>query len=63
MTQNAWTVIQVLIRNIWSLFNSWYIPGTNVTPAGFALLILFIALIIKFIKRVTFTDHSDSEDG
>ena len=59
MTRNAFDVLAFLLRQIWRFFNSWYIPGTNVTPAGFMLLVLFLALVIRFIKRITFTHHTE----
>lgn len=62
MTRDAFNVLGTLIAQIWRLFNSWYLPGTNVTPAGFFLLIAFLALIIRFIKRITFTHHTEGSE-
>ena len=41
MTDDALLVVQCLFQTIWQLFNSWYIPGTNVTPAVMIFGFLF----------------------
>lgn len=61
MTADALSVVQSLFQSIWTLFNSWYIPGTHVTPAGIALFGLFMLLVIRFIKRVFLGDNSGGE--
>ena len=58
MTQDALSIVQTIFNSVWSLFNSWYIPGTHVTPAGFALFALFVALVIRFIKRLFLGEDS-----
>lgn len=58
MTQNALDIVNTIFDSVWSLFNSWYIPGTHVTPAGFALFALFMVLVIRFVKRVFIGDNS-----
>lgn len=50
MTADALLVIQTLFGSIWSLFTSWAIPGTNTTPAGMFVFLLFAVLGLKFIK-------------
>lgn len=37
-------------QTFWQFFNSWYIPGTNVTPAGFMLFSVFTYLVLKFLN-------------
>ena len=39
MTADALLVLRTLFGSIWALFNSWYIPGTNVTPAAFFIFL------------------------
>lgn len=55
MTQDAYALLSTLMRQLWRLFSEWYLPGTNVTPAGFLLLVAFLAIIIRFLKRITWT--------
>ena len=43
---------QVLLAQFWRFFNSWYLPGTNVTPAGLFFCILVGITVIKFIRRL-----------
>lgn len=52
MTSDAILVVQCLFSTIWSLFTSWYIPGTNVTPAQFFLFLGSASLGITFIVRI-----------
>lgn len=55
MTSDAILVVECLFSSIWSLFTSWYIPGTNVTPAQFFLFLISASLSITFVVRmVTF---------
>lgn len=49
MTDDALSVLVCLFSNIWRLFNSWCIPGTNVTPAVAAFGILFTVMMFNFI--------------
>lgn len=51
MTNDALSVLFCLFSNIWRLFNSWLIPGTNVTPAEAAFGILFTVMIFNFIGQ------------
>lgn len=59
MTQNAFTFLTAFIAQIFRLFTSWYLPGTNVTPAGLLFFFLAGALSIKFIKAIFLSDFSD----
>lgn len=60
MTADALLVVQTLFTSIWSLFNSWYFPGTNVTPAAMAFFILACSVILRIVKKYLF---GDSDDG
>lgn len=51
MTNDALSVLDCLFSNIWRLFNSWRIPGTNVTPAEAAFGILFTVMMFNFIGQ------------
>lgn len=52
MTNDAKLVVQCLFETIWRFFTSWYIPGTNVTPATMALFLLLTALALRFLFRL-----------
>lgn len=52
MTNDALSVVSVLFGSIFQLFTSWYIPGTNVTPAVALFGILFITLVFRFLAHV-----------
>lgn len=49
MTNDALLVVECLFKTIWNLFNSWYIPGTNVTPAVMLFGFLFLKICFRFI--------------
>lgn len=50
MTADALLVVRFLFTTIWSLFTSWYIPGTNVTPAAMGFFLLASVSILKILK-------------
>lgn len=52
MTADALLVVQTLFSVLWSLFTSWHIPGTAVTPASLFVFFLFAVLVIRFVKRI-----------
>ena len=52
MTDDALLVLQTLFQSIFSLFTSWYIPGTNVTPAVAFFGILFISILFRVLARL-----------
>lgn len=67
MTQDAYLIFWNLVQQVWRFFSEWYIPGTNVTPAGFMFVVAFTAIILRFLKRVTWTSihekgSKDDED-
>lgn len=49
MTSDAVKIVQCLFTEIWRLFNGWYIPGTNVTPAMWAIFSLLVVIVLKFV--------------
>lgn len=52
MTQEVLDFLGGFFAQFWRLFNSWYIPGTNVTPAGLLLFCSFVPIAMKFIKNI-----------
>ena len=54
MSFDALRIVHFLFTKIWSLFNSWYIPGTNVTPAGMAFFCWATILVIRIIEFAIF---------
>lgn len=49
MTDDAILVLKCVFENIFRFFNSWYIPGTNVTPGTAAFGCLFLAAVFRFV--------------
>lgn len=58
MSADALSLLSGLFSAFWRLFTEWYLPGTNVTPAAFALSILFIWLLIRRLVRMFDTQSS-----
>ena len=52
MTRDGLLVLECLFGNMWRLFTSWYIPGTEVTPAGFLVFLAFAGLILRWLTRL-----------
>lgn len=62
MITSAVQIVRFIFTQVWRLFNSWYVPGTNVTPAGFLFLVLFLTLVLKFGKRLFGLRHKEDDD-
>ena len=52
MTNDAILVLECLFESVWLLFTSWYIPGTDVTPAGAFMFLAFAGLALRFLYRL-----------
>lgn len=52
MTNDGILVLECLFGNVWSLFNSWYIPGTKVTPASFLMFLAFAGFVLRWLSRL-----------
>lgn len=52
MTQDALLILATLFGPIWSLFTSWEIPGTHMTPAEWGFFLLTVTLLLRFLKRL-----------
>ena len=51
MTSDAILVLKCVFGNIFRFFNSWYIPGTNVTPCTAAFGCLFLSVVFRFVGQ------------
>lgn len=49
MVADAVLVVRFVFTYIWRFFNSWYFPGTHVTPAGIIYFVLASTLFIKLV--------------
>lgn len=52
MTNDALSVVSVIFTTVFRLFNSWYIPGTNVTPAVAFFGILFVVTFFRVFGKL-----------
>lgn len=60
MTADAILIVKFLFSAVWQFFVSWYIPGTNVTPAGMAF---FLLLSVFVLRLISFLLGKSSDDG
>lgn len=49
MTSDFLSGLNMIFKIGWDLLTSFYIPGTNVTPAGFMLFVVVSGLSLKFL--------------
>lgn len=52
MTDDALLVVKSIFGTCFKLVNSWYIPGTNVTPAVALFGLLFLGILFRIIALV-----------
>lgn len=52
MTENAFTLLSNALSQIWRIFTSITVPGTNFSFAILGLFILFVPLVLKFFVRL-----------
>lgn len=53
MLADGFSVISTVFTQCWRFFNSFYIPGTSVTPAAFGLFSLSVVLVLKIVSLLT----------
>lgn len=63
MTADAVMVFEMLFGTIWTLFTSWEIPGTHMSPAEWAFFVLGTVLIVKILKRLLLDKYDDDDFG
>lgn len=63
MIQDVVLVIRLLFGPIWSLFTSWHIPGTLITPAEFAFFSLSFVFAIRIFKFFILGRNSNDNGG
>ena len=50
MSSDVLSILNVFFSSAWMYFNSWCIPGTNVTPAAMSFMLLASFFILRWIK-------------
>lgn len=54
MTGDVLAFFSGLVAQVWRFFNSWHVPGTNVTPAGWLLFLLSAGVLFRFLSKLGF---------
>lgn len=62
MTSDFLLGVKAIFTTIWRLFTSWAIPGTRMSPAGWAFFVLSSMLVIRFIMRFGVTVEVSDDD-
>lgn len=62
MTDQAIAILSGSLNQLWRFFNSWNIPGTNVTPAELGFFFLFVRVAFAVIGHI-FNNPRDIPTG
>lgn len=54
MTSEVLSFLKGVIAVLFSLFTSWRIPGTDVTPGMWILFLLSVVVLFRFLKKLGF---------
>lgn len=59
MTADFLLLLRFVFTDLWQFFTSWHIPGTNVSPASWALFALGMVLVMRYLRK----NGGDSNNG
>lgn len=54
MTSDALSFLSGVFGVLFSIFTSWHIPGTNVTPAMWFVFLLSVGILFRFLGKLGF---------
>ena len=60
MTADGLAVLKCLFGSVWSIFTSWHVPGTNVSPAMWMLFFVVASMGLRVFLRVLGSSSSVS---
>lgn len=58
MIGDSFQIVEALFTEIWRLFNSWHIPGTQMTPAALGLFMLSADIGLRFVGKILDTNSA-----
>lgn len=58
MTRDALSFLSGVFDVLFSIFTSWHIPGTNVTPAMWFVFLLSVGVLSRFLGKLGFGNAS-----
>lgn len=61
LSEGFLAVLNFVFVDLWHFFTSWYIPGTTVTPAAWALASLVLVKTIQIIRTI-YAVHNGGDD-
>lgn len=61
VTSDFLDVLRFLFVDLWRLFTVWYIPGTTVTPAAFAVFSLVVVQSIRIVRTLFNISQGDDD--
>lgn len=63
MTADGLLVVHCLFQTIWSIFTSWQIPGTAVTPAMMGVFLIVAGIGLRIFIRILGSGSSAAVDA
>lgn len=45
-------ILNFIFVDLWEFFTSWYIPGTTVTPAAWAISGLVLVKVVQIVRTI-----------
>lgn len=54
MSSDALSFLSGVFEVLFSIFTSWHIPGTNVTPAMWFVFLLSVGVLFRFLGKLGF---------
>lgn len=60
MNSSALNFLGTVFSAGWAVLNSFYIPGTQVTPGALLAAFMFLPLVMRIIRRLLKVDSEES---
>lgn len=58
MTEDVYDFVLGVFSTLFSIFSSWHIPGTNLSPAMWFVFLLSAGVLFRFLKKLGFGSAS-----
>lgn len=61
MTGETFDFFKGVVSQLWILFTSWHVPGTNLTVGGWIVFMLSAGVLFRFLGKLGFGNASLSD--
>lgn len=62
MTSDAVLIVRWIFGYCWTLFTSWRIPGTDVTPAAMGFFLILSSFALRYLSSVLKKEDTSGKD-